>query len=301
MAGEKTGWEKATGLLHDLGAALIAAAVTLVGTLGTCRLSKHQERESMLRAQVELISQRESADTQLRKDMFQSIFEKYLQPKKRGFDERILNLELLAYNFHDSIDLGPLYEDLCRRLQEKCTEGEYANRLKNLAEEVNASEAAMLEKNGAQKSISAVFFDDSESGYIADFSMEKKMGGPECEQEHEKDIQCQPRTFTVQVMNYFPATRELLVNLLVSKPGRTDLDLGETMTIGLFSFPTIRNYRLSYNQRCALYLTRFDPKGGAELTLLYFPGTYAALKDKQEIDDLVKNMTRELSKHAGKE
>src|SRR5262249_33452164 len=62
----------------------------------------------------------EEADTSLRKEMFNSIIKDFLmiektEPSKQP-DKMMLGLELLAYNFHDSLDLGPLFKDVYRHL-----------------------------------------------------------------------------------------------------------------------------------------------------------------------------------------
>ena len=50
--------------------------------------------------------------------MFQTIIGSFVSPGSRGTDlnAELLNLELLAYNFHESLNLKPLFIDMRRRI-----------------------------------------------------------------------------------------------------------------------------------------------------------------------------------------
>ena len=66
------------------------------------------------------MGRREEADSALRKDMFRSILDTFVT-KTSGEanpnpEAQVLNLELLAYNFHESLDLGPLFKHVQRQL-----------------------------------------------------------------------------------------------------------------------------------------------------------------------------------------
>jgi hypothetical protein len=84
--------------------------VTLVvGYLLNSSISTSQTRDSNLRLYADMMGRREEADSALRKDMFKSILDTFVSssPSAKGEpEEQVLNLELLAYNFHESLDLG---------------------------------------------------------------------------------------------------------------------------------------------------------------------------------------------------
>src|SRR6476661_958241 len=103
-------WDKLQILLDPLGKLFTAVLVVYLGYMGNSFLQEDQKR----RAYVELLSRREEADGNLRKDMFGKVIDQFVaQDKKKGaLENRILNLELLAYNFHESIDLGPLLKQV---------------------------------------------------------------------------------------------------------------------------------------------------------------------------------------------
>ena len=295
MMEEKSGWDKANIVLQPLGGLLTAMAVAFLGFYGSHTLSRNQERDATRRAYAELTSQRETADTDLRKDMFKSILDQFLQPHKGSLDERMLQLELLAYNFHESIDLGPLFKDVYRKIDVRTEEGQkYLHRLEKVTKEVNGREVATLGQEGAATREAFVDFEQVAAhpegvSFIAD----DKIGllGPGCDREQRVDFRC--RYFKVDVMEVNRQARELLVQLRVTPPGDPggNPEVDRQLKVGFFDFPMIDNTRLSHNQRCALVLTRFDD-AGAGLALVYFPGFRAGLKDKLFVEEVVHDMMR---------
>ncbi|HQU34931.1 MAG TPA: hypothetical protein PLB88_11485, partial [Thermoanaerobaculaceae bacterium] len=105
---EKDWWDKAAVILHPLGGLLAALAVAGLGFFGSQFLEKRQAEETRARFYSELVSKREDADSALRKDMFMSIIQSFLGPGSTSIEDRTVKLELLAYNFHESLNLKPL-------------------------------------------------------------------------------------------------------------------------------------------------------------------------------------------------
>ena len=54
----------------------------------------------------------------------------------------------------------------------------------------------------------------------------------------------------------------------------------------------IDNTRLSADQRCAVVLQKFNEGGSgtAEITLVYFPGSRASLREKTFSEDIIRNL-----------
>src|SRR4029078_12555528 len=98
--------------------------VTLVlGDWLNSSLNERQQVESNIRLYAEMMGRREEADSNLRKDMFNSILNTFMTrdpslvlPSEELIRQQILSLELLAYNFHESLDIGPLFKDVQRRI-----------------------------------------------------------------------------------------------------------------------------------------------------------------------------------------
>ena len=107
------GWAKASGLLRDLATPL---TVAIVGLLASIYVNRQQSLEANQRAFAELVSQRESADTNLRIEMFKTVLGGFLSQGTGAISDQILKLEILAYNFNESLDLGPLFQDVFRKV-----------------------------------------------------------------------------------------------------------------------------------------------------------------------------------------
>ena len=111
---EKDKWDKAGVILKPVGGLLAAITIALFGFLGSNYLERRQDTEMRMRLFTELISEREQAESALRKDMFKSIIDTFFNPqvKSPSTDDKLLNLELLAYNFHESLNLKPIFEQI---------------------------------------------------------------------------------------------------------------------------------------------------------------------------------------------
>ena len=76
----KDKWDEADVLLKPLGGLLAALAVAVLGFRLNSTLQERQTTESNFRLYSELMSQREQAESALRKDMFKSIIDSFLTP-----------------------------------------------------------------------------------------------------------------------------------------------------------------------------------------------------------------------------
>ena len=80
----KDRWDKADVLLRTLGVLLTPLSVALVGFLGSRYLEQRQADETNMRLYAEIMSTRETADTALRQQMFNSIIKTFLNPALVG-------------------------------------------------------------------------------------------------------------------------------------------------------------------------------------------------------------------------
>src|ERR1700730_17540847 len=100
-----------------------------------------------------MMGRREEADSALRKDMFTSILGTFLkkdpkQPPAQALETDVLNLELLAFNFNESLDLGPLFKHIQRELGEDRSHEELRWRLERVAIEVKERQLDVLGETG---------------------------------------------------------------------------------------------------------------------------------------------------------
>ena len=118
----QTRGSKAASHLIELVKVLALPLVTLVvGYWFNTSLDERQQSESNTRLYAEMMGRREEADSNLRKDMFNSILNTFLNKDaarrpEQQIRQEILSLELMATNFHESLDIGPLFKDVGRRI-----------------------------------------------------------------------------------------------------------------------------------------------------------------------------------------
>ena len=97
------------------------------------------------------------------------------------------------------------------------------------------------------------------------------------------------REFTVSVLEVNPQRREIRMELGVRTTGESASMQRRTFHVGFYDFPMIDNTRLSRDQRAAVVMNQFG-EAGADLTLVYFPGSYASLKEKVSYDEVVEKL-----------
>jgi len=288
-------WDKLGFLLQSGGGLLTAVTVAILGFIGsnylkdretadTASRERMQANEANVRIYTELMSRREEAESALRKDMFISMIQSFLKSGSASLDEKVLNLELLSYNFHESLNLKPLfiYIDRQIRASQDPAKKEYLDRLRKVATEITRKQMLVLEGAGAK-------FDR-----IIDLDSLKASPGGIPLEEGTLTLDGITRHFSVIVQEADGATRELKVRLEI----RTSTDtLGnfETSSVefwtGFFDFPMIDNTRLGHDQRCSVVLNAFE-SSSADITLAYFPGSYASLKEKPYYQEVVQNLMR---------
>jgi hypothetical protein len=270
--------------------------VTLVlGYWFNSSLNERQQIDTNVRLYAEMMGRREEADSNLRKDMF-------------------LSLELLAYNFHESLDIGPLFKDVERRIANdaKTTNAELQSRLESVALQViehqltALSDVGMVERGDALpekiKDFQAHIMFGAHT--VADPMVKLGEGTARvCLSMEATDRTRHYRQFRLELINYNAESREVQVHLYVSMPlteaecQQSTLDLQSkrevdtNFYVGLFDFPMIDNTRLSAGERSAVSLTALNP-GVVSVTLAYFPASRASLKDKPYYDEVIRDLVR---------
>lgn len=276
-------WERAGLLLQSGGGLITAVTVAVLGFITSNYLKEReiadqasrermQANETNVRIYTELMSKREEAESALRKDMFVSMIQSFLRPGSTSLDERVLNVELLAYNFHESLNLKPLFLHLHREIRTSADgrKAEYEERLLKVATEIARKQMLVLEGAGLKydRVIDLAALDASPGGLPLD--------------DGELTLDGITRYFSLVVLAADRKDRELRFRLEIRTPTDT---LGGLQTstaefwVGYFDLPMIDNTRLSSDQRCAVVLNAFEDES-ADITLAYFPGSYASLKEK---------------------
>jgi hypothetical protein len=265
---QKDFWEKLQIVVQPLGGLLTACAVAYVGMTGSQMLERRQSVDTNARLYSELMSRREEAESSLRKDMFVSIISTFLKPGATDLSAKILNLELLAYNFHDSLNLKPLFLDIQRQLRKSvdADRADYLLRINRVAREITAKQLFALEGHGK--------------------SFRRSVDLEELAAAGAAGIELDPETIKVDV-----ELQQLTVRMKVtSAQGKDELpDSRASFTVGFYDFPVIDNTRLPSGVRCAVTLSNFSSVS-ADMTTVCFPGEFASLKDRPYYDEVIQKL-----------
>jgi hypothetical protein len=275
---EKDFWDKVDVVLRPLNGLLTALTVALLGYYTSNIVRQQETRDSNERVYTQLMSSREQAESGLRKDMFLSIIQIFQRPEQTSLEAKMLNLEMLAYNFHDSLNLKPLFASVDREITSTKDSDKlyYIGRLNQVSKEIITRQLVLLEQVGSKFSRN-VDFD----------KLKANPGGFELEPEKLK-LDGAEREFMVSILDFDLQTRQIKVELGVRLPGNAAVQR-RVFNVGVYDFPMIDNTRLSNDQRAAIVVNQLN-NAGADLTLVYFPGSYASLKEKVSYDEVVEKL-----------
>jgi hypothetical protein len=289
MAGEtkRDFWDKLSIILQPVGGLLTAVAIALLGYFSSNTLNRRQAIETNARLYSELMSKREESESALRKDMFVSIIGSFLRPSGSGtVGTDVLNLELLAANFHESLNLKPLFVDLRRRIirdeagsmspAQRADYDDYQARLERVARETVRKEMVILESVGKKVDRTVDLSKDPEDASLEPATL---------------TLDGVKTTISMDVLNVDRKNRELELELTIETP---DPEQGRqtktaSFSVGYFDFPMIDNTRMAEDQRCAVVLNNFSDQS-ADLTLVLFPGAYASLKEKPYYNEVLESV-----------
>jgi hypothetical protein len=272
-------WDKVGIILAPVGGVFTALAVAFLGFEGSKALQHQQEFETNARVYAELTSRREEADRSLRKDIFQSVFETFVKTSV-PLDQKLATLELLADNFHESFNLGPLFKLLYHQIYATALHEtgagtgrvllvKYRRRLEEDAQRLTEAEATILKERGGVAIESDVDLEQlarSPAGIPDVISEERSVRSLSPGQQLHK------RRFVLNVLQANKENKEMLIWLRVVSAGKahpeTELDI--VFWLALFDFPMTNNIPLSAGERCAVVMREFSDTF-ARLSLLYFP------------------------------
>jgi len=283
---KKSGWEKADIVLKGM----LPIAVALVGYWGTSYLAERQRTQATAQFYAELVTKREDSDSSLRKEMFKYIIDKFLGQTTNNLENQVLGLELLAYNFHDSFDLAPLFKTVHKKAQEQTPP-----RSDLLARLVTVS------KDIADRQIASLA--DADRRWPAEIDSFERMRKPDFGSETilDKDLPppadapmgaaYKPMNMHLEVLKFDPKRKAVRVRLQVRGLDPVQTFVDASFWVSYFDLPMLDNTRLPNRQRLAVVLREFGTDG-AQLMIVYFPETRASLKEKPYFDDLIEDMRR---------
>ena len=313
--------KSAGGNWVDLSKIIAMPLVTLiVGYLINNSLNHRQARDQKVLLYANMMGSREQADSALRKDMFTSILGTFLkkdpkQPPEQALETDILNIELLAFNFHESLDLGPLFKHIQRELGEDKRHEELRWRLERVASEVKERQLDVLGETGkVERGDISVGTEVWRFGAAAvqPKANETSAGPVLCLGIDSSDGVRRHRQFKIEYLQF--KRREVQFRLTVSRPleetvckgfpryedEKANTEVSVEFWAGMFAFPMIDNSHLSHSERCSVSVTRITmPEGEpatsvkdvtVDVAIAYFQASRASLKDKPYYDEVLHDL-----------
>jgi len=298
-------WDKLQIVMQPIGGLLTALTIALVSYFGSSYLNNKQNNEAKISLYTQLMSSREQSESALRKDMFNSILGTILKDS-HSLDENILQLELLAYNFHESLNLMPLFVYMDRQIAAEKNiplKVEYRKRLYKMAGDVISKQISSLEGAAASETMFITFPGDSiryKPGLSQDFVLDWKdtktfydtIKAGKTNSVYKRVVFLKASGFNVD-----EKTVNVRLDIETSINGRFVNMVTQEFTIDYFQFPMIDNTRLSNDMRCAVVMRDFDFPNFIEVDILYFPGSHSSLKEKPYYDDVVKKLLMDKEGH----
>jgi len=298
-------WDKIQIVMQPIGGLITALTIALVSYYGSSYLNNKQNNEAKISLYTQLMSSREQSESALRKDMFNSILGTILKDS-HSLDENILQLELLAYNFHESLNLMPLFVYMGRQIAlEKNLQlkGEYQKRLYKMAGDVTSKQISSLEGAAASETMFITFPVDSikyKPGLSQDFAMDwkdSKVFYDTIKTGNSNNIYKRVVYLKASGFNVDEKTVNVRLDIETSLNDKFVNMVTQEFTIDYFQFPMIDNTRLSNDMRCAVVMRDFDFPNFIEVGILYFPGSHSSLKEKPYYDDVVKKLLMDKEGH----
>ncbi len=291
-------WDKIEILMHPIGGLITALTIALVSYFGSDYLNNKQNNDSKIRLYTELMSSREQSESALRKDMFTSILSTILKDS-HSLDENILQLELLAYNFHESLNLMPLFVYMDRQIAAEKNirlKAEYRKRLYKMAGDVISKQISSLEGAATRETMFITFPVDS-IRYKPGLSQEVPMDWKESKVFYDtvkvgNTNNLYKRVVFIKALGYNVDEKTVKVRLDIETSVNDKFVnmVTQEFTIDYFQFPMIDNTRLSNDMRCAVVMRDFAYPNFIEVDILYFPGSHSSLKERPYYDEVVKKL-----------
>jgi hypothetical protein len=281
-------WMRYAEVLGRPASAIIAAlTVAFVSLLGQGLI----ERQQRARVYTELLSQREQAESSIRKDMFVTILQQFFShpsPDSANIHAQLVRLEVLALNFSETLSLSPLFRELDRAINR---EGAYHGLMSNVerAEDRRRLRGLAKRVNGWQLSRLAV------AGQVFEFDAPMaEVRRPEGSSYEMPGLELEgvSRTYRITLTNPQPLLHVVDVSLEVITNEAEESEARPTeraFSLSYYDFPLIDNTRLSHNQRLAIVLSDFQPEN-VRIEAVVFPGAYATQREAPTLRAIIEGM-----------
>jgi hypothetical protein len=247
--------------------------------------AKNQAADARLRLYTELLTSREQADSGLRKDMFGKVLDTFMTKRNGDIDQQLVELELLAANFQDSLNLSPLFRQLRRQIDAEAPKDKASlmERLESVANDVKAQQIEALELVGGKMDGSVNFAKLSAGTSAPVVDKELSFTDPgSTDPGTNGNTGLHKRHFHVEALEWNKDQQRLLVQV-------HDGSKQWVIAVDPFDFPLVDYTRISNTERFTVAMTSYSDEY-AQLTFIYFPSSRSGVSDKPYIDQVLSSL-----------
>ena len=327
--GERDRWEK----LESFAKIVAAVGVSIGSILIPYIIGKTSEQSDRAKVYMQVMSEREKADTAIRQEMFKTLLTNYLgrfednknaTEYEESFRKRIMFLNLLTLNFQEYLNARPLFEDVYSRL-EKAEErdkkdgkayriwGELQKDLFRVAKNAASSQSAMLTHSGLSRTFNLAkgkavcirlypvdnlveLTDKFEKQPLLDRKTES------CSDASVQDSQRMDKgspAIDVELEEVNEAAVRVKVTPYQESFRNGTLNFVRALKpikfeVSFFDLPYMDNTRLFDGSRFALLLSHVNKKEeAAEINAIIFKGEFMSLRDRPFFEEMLQKLNQE--------
>jgi len=314
-------------------AKIVAAVAVSIGSVAIPYIiGKTSEQSRRAQVYMQVMSEREKADTAIRQEMFKTLLADYLgrfedksnaTENEGSFRKRIMFLDLLTLNFQEYLNARPLFEDVYLRLEnakkrgkkgsnEYETWGKLQEDLFRVAKNVASSQSAMLTQSGLSRTFN---LEKGKAACIRLYSVETLV---ELTDKFEKQPLLDRKTescsdasvqnpqrmdkgspaIDVELEEVNEASIRVKVTPYQESFKDGTLNFVQALKplkfeVSFFDLPYMDNTRLFDGSRFALLLSHVDKKEeSAEISAIIFKGEFMSLRDRPFFEEMLQKLNK---------
>jgi hypothetical protein len=322
-------WQK----VESFAKIVAAVAVTIGSVWIPYVIGRTSEQSDRAKVYMQVMSEREKADTAIRQEMFKTLLTNYLgrfEDKKdaaeseESFRKRIMFLNLLTLNFQEYLNARPLFEDVYQRLEMAEQRdgkdgkayriwGELQKDLFRVARNAASGQAAMLTRSGLSRTFNLT---KGKAVCIRLYSVEALVELTEkfekqplldrktesCSDASVQDSRRMDKGFPaidVELEEVYESGVRVKVTPYQESFRNGTLNFVQALKpikfeVSFFDLPYMDNTRLFDGSRFALLLSYVDKKEEtAEINAIIFKGEFMSLRDRPFFEEMLQKLNQE--------
>ena len=315
-------------------AKIVAAVGVSIGSIWIPYIiGKTSEQSDRAKVYMQVMSEREKADTAIRQEMFKTLLANYLgrfEDKKNAteneesFRKRIVFLDLLNLNFQEYLNARPLFEDVYLRLEkakkkekkdskEYETWGKLQKELIRVSKNVASSQSAMLTPSGLSrtfnltkgKAVCIRLYPVENLVELTDKFEKQPLLDRKTESCSDASVQNSQRmdkgspAIDVELEEVNEAAVRVKVTPYLESFKNGTLNFVQALKpikfeVSFFDLPYMDNTRLFDGSRFALLLSHTDKKEeAAEINAIIFKGEFMSLRDRPFFEEMLQKLNKD--------